>query len=82
MSAKKIPASIDQNTPQKEFWFYWLGVANRTMGLEIPTKIEMDKLGNPYQYDKGKNPSVLLDPKVEIPYPKQLVPVDTSRRES
>ncbi len=77
VTSEMIPTVLEDPTiaSQRDIWFYWLGVGNRTWDLRLPSFLahggkltkKNRKHGTPMQYDGGKNKNVLLLPNVEIP---------------
>jgi hypothetical protein len=78
ITVDQIPQILEDWTTatQHEFWFYWLGVANQTLDLRLPSIIRYGgerekesgkKHGNPLFYDK--NQDLLFAQDLVIPRP-------------
>lgn len=73
VTSEMIPLEINDFTvaSSTDLWFYWLGVANRTWDLQLPSVLAEAKgtRFNPMPYDGGRNKNVLLGDEVELPRP-------------
>jgi len=83
VSADKIPASLEDPSNSKKYWFYWLGVANRTFDLQFPSSFvpgeaknsstksasAASSAGNPLGYSGLHDANILFSPDTEIPRP-------------
>lgn len=67
---KRGKAEVDKrlrhNLKQQAIWFYYLGKANETFNLELPSNITVSQ-GNPLGY--GPQPNELFNPKLVLPRP-------------
>jgi hypothetical protein len=68
INAALIPTSLNSTLGASDVWRYWLGQANRTFGLELPSHIKISKgyaagAFDMWDYDQ------LLRPEIELPIP-------------
>ena len=55
IKANKIPSVYNESLAQEQIWLYWLGEANRTLRLNLPSFINCTQTFNPL----GLNPTDL-----------------------
>jgi hypothetical protein len=68
IKAALIPTSFNSSSAARDVWRYWLGLANRTFGLELPPLIIISTAyaaGGFVKFDYDQ----LLRPGIELPIP-------------
>ena len=76
--ADSIPATYSTNLKGRDVWLYWLGVANTTLGIKLPDRIDISSSSSSSSGGDGRGPTVLdwksdrnmlLQPGIELPRP-------------
>ena len=63
--ASEIPMVYNTSLEIRDIWLYWLGAANRSLGLELPPRIDLTGKGHTLSNQKEQ----LFLPDLELPVP-------------
>ena len=67
--ASDIPTSLPEKKSSQQVWLYWLGMANRTWDLHLPSTLSLEGIERaPLPYD-SKDDSLFTDASLELPIP-------------
>ena len=68
ITSADIPTAYSTSLEGRDAWLYWLGVANRTWNLQLPSTIEQTGMG-PSVLDWTSDRNMILQPHIQLPSP-------------
>jgi hypothetical protein len=68
--SEDIPDSYSESFEGRDIWLFWLGMANRTKDLQLPSAMLFLSKSTPAGFNNGDK-SVLFRPEVEVPKPRE-----------